>query len=1132
MRNRYKTIKYITTVLLAIWLMVSCTFSARLGEYLMSFSPQALEDEAVIDYYSQDNGSTYTLEPGEVLSLPVHLEKRLSRIGIYVGKQTDSSGKYTFQLEDGYGSILGKTSMRLADMAENQFVYITSRSVISNADTYYLKIFSDDSAHASLNLNVSLAESFQTVSFWVNEKTSEYTLVLDKRYEIDSVKAVIYIDIFFTVVVALVWIFPALKRTRSRQLGIFIKKIIPKLPLKKINFAVILALVAANIILIFAQKTVFVAQGGNSRSREFGESTIPLHEGTVLEQYLHCEDQAKQTDSFSLLFATYTKKIEGGTVYVELWDDIANIQIYSASVETQAILDNQYHHFIFDDPIPLNGNALHLKIQANYESEDDCVAVYVNSNCTPTMFAVKNGEELGQSVIFDFSRQIKLYRTDIALIVNAVLIMVTVLYIWIFLRFEKKIIQYLISAMLMSIFCVFPVMSFLSYHEISMNGMRSCIQDQREWSNYHQFSENELTDRMYRETEYDFAGVPFIAYERIELPIDGGISDVKLQFRGSGMVRKDYDIQIYWNTGNGYHDTQSYTYKYIHQGGNELSFQIPCSEPVRSIMMNVGMTSDRFTGTKLPERIFPLTNLECNIQAPNAQNSFLKIAVVFMGILCFVMFAHLWKYLNWDELLANFLIRKKISISLSFAVFAAILGISMSFLIPTFQVPDEPAHISMLYADIGNSVMGASVVDLLNDQGLIEEVMLNAGQTVDVQAYVEASSEELEDYSLQLGIPSIRVLRRPGTALGVLIGQLLHLPAYWILQLGELGALAIYIAMGALTLKIIPYKKNLMMMIMLLPVAMQEAGSFAYDSFNNALAFLTIAYILHLKVRAEKVAWKQIVVLAALAAGLLIGKIVYVLLLGLVFIVPIHKLELKLGRVKPVIINESWIKQYYIQTVIFIVVGLSACAVGSFALLDRLGYGGIDKLLLGYVSSFPQLIRLCISTCMVHWRIWLRGMVTALGNYDVPVNGVITGVGVVSAFVFAAMHHRKTTNKTFVGQSLSDSEFSSVNLFVWYSVFGTLFVVVLMTMISWGFFIYGIDESLPYSVSMRLLPRIEGVQGRYFYPILPLLLIPIHFKKDVLGFIPAGLYKICYYLLMTVYPISLLLVRYWGIGNW
>ena len=322
------------------------------------------------------------------------------------------------------------------------------------------------------------------------------------------------------------------------------------------------------------------------------------------------------------------------------------------------------------------------------------------------------------------------------------------------------------------------------------------------------------------------------------------------------------------------------------------------------------------------------------------------------------------------------------------------------------------------------------------------------------------------------------------------------------------------------------------MMIMLLPVAMQEASSFAYDSFNNALAFFTIAYILHLKVRAEKVMWKQVFVLAVLAVGLLIVKVIYVLLLGLVFIVPLRKLELRFGGVKEVIINGVWVRQRCMQMIVLAIVGICACAVGSLTLLERLGYGEIGELLWGYLTSFPQLVRLCISTSIVHWRIWLRGMVAAMGNYDVPVNVLITWTCVISAFVFAAMHHRKTADQTFVGKSLTDSKFSGLNLVIWYSVFGILFIVVLMTMISWGFFIYGIDESLPYSVSMRLLPRIEGVQGRYFYPILPLLLIPIHFKKDVLGFIPAGLYKICYYLLMTVYPISLLLVRYWGIGNW
>lgn len=78
---------------------------------------------------------------------------------------------------------------------------------------------------------------------------------------------------------------------------------------------------------------------------------------------------------------------------------------------------------------------------------------------------------------------------------------------------------------------------------------------------------------------------------------------------------------------------------------------------------------------------------------------------------------------------------------------------------------------------------------------------------------------------------------------------------------------------------------------------------------------------------------------------------------------------------------------------------------------------------------------------------------------------------------------------------------------------------------------YNIDSTLPYSVSMSLLPRIEGVQGRYFLPIIPLLFIPLRTKKDILKFIPAALYKICYYLIIVIYPLLLLLARYWGIGS-
>jgi len=480
--------------------------------------------------------------------------------------------------------------------------------------------------------------------------------------------------------------------------------------------------------------------------------------------------------------------------------------------------------------------------------------------------------------------------------------------------------------------------------------------------------------------------------------------------------------------------------------------------------------------------------------------------------------------------LALYFSRKNSSISIVFTLLALVLGISMSFLIPTLQVPDERAHINMLFADMGNSATASALFDTLGDQGL-QGVMLNAGQVVDVPSYLEASAKQLEDSDLANMRLSLRVMRRPGQALGVFIGQLLNLPAYWILQLGELGALAVYIALGALTLKIIPCKKNLMMLLMLLPVAMQEAGSFSYDSFNNALSFFTIAYILHLKFRAEKISWKQLFVLALLSIGLLLGKVIYLLLLALAFTIPLSKLELKLGGIKGITINEAWIKRHRVSIVSGLIILFFICVAGSFTLTEMLGYGEIDKMLRGYIFSFPQLLRLCISSCAVHWRVYLRGMITALGNYDVPVSETVTWIGVLSALVFAMMHHRKLNVQVYSERYRCDRSFSGWDILVWYGLFFILLVVVFMTMINWGFFIYGIDRDLPYSVSMRLLPRIEGVQGRYFYPILPLFFIPIHTKKDLLSFIPAGLYKICYYLLMTVYPISLLLARYWGIGQ-
>ncbi len=1124
MSNKGQIVKYGITVLLAIWLILSFLFSAQISRYFTSFSPQISEGEASVDYYSGDNTIGYTLYPNEVLSLPIRLEKRLSRIGIYVGEQETRPDKYAFQLEDEYGSVLGKNVVSLEDMAKDEFVYIPSRSAIISEDTYYIKIFSDPSnaGDAPLHLNTSLASAFQTLPFSIEGAESENTLVLDRRYEADNLKGLAYADLFFAGIVAIWWIVAAKGRWKNSVCGFF-----RKLPWKRINATAITLLIAADILLLFTQKTEHIIQYGNEKSVNYNEFAIPLSKDTVLTQYFQAGEGT--VNSFSFLFATYKQTVEDGTVYVELWNESDGSQLYSESIQTETIVDNEYRYFQLDEPLELSGQTLRLQLWAEYASEDRCIAVYANKNHSETMFAAEDGKPQDESLIFDIDRQVGLPRIDLALIITALLLFALVLYVWVFAQFRNRVSQYAVSTVLLSVLFLLPVLSFANYHVVSMNGMTASLNNHKEWSAYRQYSEGELTERLFTETEYDFKGEPLVAYERVELPINGTVSDIKLDYLGNAMARKDYDIQIYWDTGNGYNDAQSYTYKYIHQGGNTLSFLIPCCEPVRSIMLNVGMTSDRFTGASLPDRILPLTCLELNTNVQAVRFFSIKTAVIFICILCCSAIAHLWKYADLDEKLAAFFDRKKISISTIFTMLALVLGISMSFLIPTLQVPDERAHISMLFSDMGNKAAETVLLDTLGDQGL-RGVMLNAGQPVDASSYLEASAKRLEDDSFDMHI-SLRMMRRPGQTLGVFIGQLLNLPAYWILQLGELGALIVYIAVGALTLKVIPYKKNLMMLLMLLPVAMQEAGSLSYDSFNNALAFLTVAYILHLKIRAAKVSWKQLLILGLLSIGLLIGKVIYVLLMGLVFTIPLSKLELKLGGARQITINAAWVKKHRVSVASGLIVGLFICAAGGLLFIETLGYRDVAERLWGYISSFPQLVRLCISTCVVHWRMWLRGMVTALGNYDVPVNEIVTWAGVLSAFLFAVMHHRKLNTQVISEEDRHNCSFSGWDFLVWYGLFATLFFVVLMTMINWGFFIYGIDKSLPYSISMRLLPRIEGVQGRYFYPILPLLFIPIHTKKNWLNFIPAGLYKICYYFLMTVYPISLLLTRYWGIGS-
>ena len=154
-------------------------------------------------------------------------------------------------------------------------------------------------------------------------------------------------------------------------------------------------------------------------------------------------------------------------------------------------------------------------------------------------------------------------------------------------------------------------------------------------------------------------------------------------------------------------------------------------------------------------------------------------------------------------------------------------GIVMSFLVPTWQTPDEFTHIWM----IGDSLRIRNF-----DKKIEESIALdrerNYDEKIDINDQI-ASFTARPTYSREEMLPqgvSITLIKHFSATLGILLGILIGIPTYWVLQLGELFALLFYAIVCYYALKLMPIKKEVLAVVMLFPMALQQAASLNYDA--------------------------------------------------------------------------------------------------------------------------------------------------------------------------------------------------------------------------------------------------------------------------------------------------------------
>ena len=236
------------------------------------------------------------------------------------------------------------------------------------------------------------------------------------------------------------------------------------------------------------------------------------------------------------------------------------------------------------------------------------------------------------------------------------------------------------------------------------------------------------------------------------------------------------------------------------------------------------------------------------------ESSYLKEYLLFMISTIIVLF-----------ILAIYLGDKKLKREQLFLLLAIPIGIMfLAFMIP-LQVPDEIYHYKIAYK--------VSNFNFLSFNTMIPSIN---------QDYFKNYSEFFKHFndinyhnliSVKAGIyhPLLYLF----SGLGIFVARCLGLSPIMGMYVGCMFNFIIYLVIGYIVVKKIPFGKLLMIVYLLNPMFLQQATSFSADAMINIFSILFISYILYIKYDKKNIDTKDLIVILGSLTFVLIGKYAY-----------------------------------------------------------------------------------------------------------------------------------------------------------------------------------------------------------------------------------------------------------------
>lgn len=433
---------------------------------------------------------------------------------------------------------------------------------------------------------------------------------------------------------------------------------------------------------------------------------------------------------------------------------------------------------------------------------------------------------------------------------------------------------------------------------------------------------------------------------------------------------------------------------------------------------------------------------------------------------------------------------RKIPVEICAAFAVLFLGCMYLFVLPPLSAPDEIAHFSSAYA-ISNQMLGMERTDeygfvlmrkedefLQNvDQVRGDEARTSLGRTltedtlqkiIDRAAPLFVSDEQKVVVSSVNGQNHTTPVSYLAPAIGITLGRLLGVNCIVLAFLGRFMNLMFYAAMVYGSVKILPFGKMVLFGVSILPMALHLAASYSYDTFLMGMCFFFGSYCLYLAYAKTEVSWKDILLLAVLAAMFGPCKMIYAVMMGFALLIPVKKFGnrkkwtvsaaavLAAFAAAMILVNRATITNYAVSTDTYVEWAEETTYSFSWILRNPMNFARV---------MYDSLVHLGDE-----WSMQLFG--SMLGNLD-PVLSVPFAVILGMAVCLMLLSLRSA------GEELCMKTWHKV--WICLLAFGCLLGLMGAMLIAWT----------PISS-----PVVEGVQGRYLLPVIPFVFMCL--KNDKL----------------------------------